>query len=79
MNETPTVRLDCREDVCPVPVLRTKEAIAKLTPGATLEVLTKDPMATVDIPAVVHKAGAVLLSMKADEENETATFLIRRP
>ena len=78
MTHAPEVVLDCREDACPIPVLRTKEALQKLPPGRTLEVMTKDPMATVDIPAVVHKAGATLVSMKEDPDTETATFLIRR-
>lgn len=78
MSLSTTIRLDCREDSCPIPVLRTKEALEKLAPGKTLEVLTKDPMATVDIPAVVHRAGAVLLSVHEDPDTETATFLIRR-
>jgi tRNA 2-thiouridine synthesizing protein A len=73
-----TVLLDCRDDACPIPVLRTKEALAKLPEGATLEVRTKDPMAAVDIPATVHKAGAVLVEMKEDRESEVVTFLIRR-
>lgn len=78
-REATTVRLDCREDSCPVPVLRTKEALAKLAPGQLLEVWTKDPMAPVDIPAVVHRAGAVLVSVQEDHDSEVATFLIRRP
>ena len=71
-------RLDCRKDSCPIPVLRTKEALARLPPGGTLEVLTTDPMATVDIPAAVHRAGALLVSMHEDSELETATFVIRK-
>jgi tRNA 2-thiouridine synthesizing protein A len=70
--------LDCRDDDCPIPVLRTKEALKTLAPGVLLEVVTKDPMAPVDIPAAVHKAGAVLVSMKEDQESEISTFLIRR-
>lgn len=72
------IRLDCRDDACPIPVLRTKEALANLPAGTTLEVLTKDPMASVDIPAIVHKSGAVLVSMQEDAETEVATFVIKR-
>lgn len=78
MSGAATVRLDCREDDCPVPVLKTREALQKLPEGVTLEVLTRDPMATVDIPALVHRAGAVLVSMSEDPDTETATFRIRR-
>ena len=78
-SDPAVVHLDCREDTCPVPVLRTKEALEHLPPGGMLEVLTKDPMAAVDIPATVHRAGAELVSMKEDPEAEVAVFLIRRP
>lgn len=78
MSPAEKIVLDCREDDCPIPVLKTKEALQKLPVGVTLEVITKDPMAPVDIPAVVHKAGAVLVSMNEDRESEVSTFLIRR-
>ncbi len=78
MRRAATVRLDCREDDCPIPVLKTRDALQKLPEGGTLEVLTRDPMATVDIPALVHRTGAVLVSMSEDPDTEIATFLIRR-
>lgn len=78
MSPPEKIVLDCREDACPIPVLKTKEALLKLPPDATLEVLTRDPMAPVDIPAVVHKSGGVIVSMHEDRESEEARFVIRR-
>lgn len=44
-------RLDARHLLCPMPVIRTQQAVAGLSPGDTLEVLATDPGALHDIPA----------------------------
>jgi len=43
--------LDARNLICPMPVIRTSEQIAKLKTGQTLEVVCTDPGALEDIPA----------------------------
>jgi len=43
--------LDARRLFCPLPVIRTQDAIAALQPGDTLEVTCTDPGALHDIPA----------------------------
>lgn len=44
-------RLDALGLLCPLPVIRTQDAIRDLTPGTTLEVLATDPGAVPDIAA----------------------------
>lgn len=43
--------LDTRGLLCPLPVIRTQNAVAHLAPGDTLIVLASDPGALHDIPA----------------------------
>ncbi|MBI3900454.1 MAG: sulfurtransferase TusA family protein [Gammaproteobacteria bacterium] len=43
--------LDARYLLCPLPVIRTQQAITKLVPGDTLEVHATDPGVLHDIPA----------------------------
>lgn len=42
---------------CPLPVLKTKNALRNLKPGALLEVLTSDPISAIDIPNLVREEG----------------------
>jgi len=43
-------QLDARNILCPLPVIRTQDAIAGLAPGDVLHVVCTDPGALVDIP-----------------------------
>jgi tRNA 2-thiouridine synthesizing protein A len=46
-----TAHLDARGLLCPLPVIRTQDAVARLAPGTTLEILATDPGALHDIRA----------------------------
>lgn len=64
-----THQLDARRLLCPLPVIRTQNAIAKLETGETLTVFATDPGVMHDIPAWCRIHGHVVLS--ADKvENE---------
>ena len=54
------VELDLRGLKCPMPVLRTRRALAQLPPGAVLRVWTTDPMAAVDLPHLARQTGDFL-------------------
>jgi len=43
--------LDARNMLCPMPVIKTQDRIARLSPGDVLEVICTDPGALNDIPA----------------------------
>ncbi len=45
-----TVTVDARNLLCPLPVIRTQDAVEGLSPGDELEVLCTDPGALQDIP-----------------------------
>ncbi|MBM3897087.1 MAG: sulfurtransferase TusA family protein [Thaumarchaeota archaeon] len=68
--------LDVKGMLCPMPVIKAKQAISQVPVGGVLEVLATDPAAKEDIPAWVRRAGHDLISMQ--QEDETFKFLVKR-
>lgn len=61
--------LDARRLLCPMPVIRTQDAIAKLKNGDVLEVVCTDPGALNDVPAWCRINGhKVLETSEKDDE-----------
>lgn len=52
--------------VCPMPVLKTKKALARLAPGEILEVLTDDPHAVGDIELFARQSGHTLICQRKE-------------
>ena len=65
--------LDLRGLKCPLPVLRTRRALAKLRAGQVLVVECTDPLSGIDIPNMVRESGDVL-----EEHERRADVLIFR-
>ena len=59
--------LDARRLLCPLPVIRTQDAIAKLQAGQTLSVLCTDPGVLHDIPAWCRVHGHEVLDIQEQE------------
>jgi tRNA 2-thiouridine synthesizing protein A len=53
--------LDLKGLACPLPVLKTRKALAELPKGATLEVLSDDPQAPDDFTAFAQSTGNALV------------------
>jgi tRNA 2-thiouridine synthesizing protein A len=62
MSELET--LDARGLLCPLPVIRTQDAVKRLRPGTVLEVLSTDAGTIHDIPAWCRVHGHELLSIE---------------
>jgi len=60
---------------CPLPMLRTKKALAELASGQVLRVLATDPGAVSDFEAFTRQTGHILLESKQDKT--MFTFLIQ--
>lgn len=69
MSDEVMHQLDARRLLCPLPVIRTQDAIKGLGAGAKLEVLATDPGVMHDIPAWCRIHGHVVLSAE-QVENE---------
>ncbi len=50
-GQTGDLRIDTVGLYCPIPILRTAEAIGELLPGQVLEVLSDDRVVLIDMPA----------------------------
>ena len=71
------IELDARGLVCPLPILRTKQALATMTSGQILKIVATDPGAVIDFQVFVVHTGNTLLSMSEDDE-EFVFFLKKR-
>ncbi len=54
--------LDCRGTLCPMPVIRLRQAIDDIQPGSVIRVLATDPASVNDMPAFARNTGHELLS-----------------
>jgi tRNA 2-thiouridine synthesizing protein A len=71
--------VDTRGALCPIPILRTSQAIKQIKVGDVLEVLATDPGSKPDITAWTRMTGNELISATEDNAPETVyRFLIRR-
>jgi tRNA 2-thiouridine synthesizing protein A len=68
--------LDARGLNCPLPILRTKKALADLHSGQVLKVLATDPGAVKDFQAFSRQTRHELVSHS--EESKEFTFFMRK-
>lgn len=62
-------QVDARRLLCPMPVIRAQDAIAKLSNGEIIEIVCTDPGALNDIPAWCRINGhKVLKTSEKDDE-----------
>lgn len=70
-DETEEVRtLDVRGEICPYPVVKTRQAMEELGPGGQLEVLLDYPLALEEIPNWAEDAGHEVLSVEETGNSE---------
>ena len=68
--------LDVRNQACPMPVLKTRKAIADMSPAQTLEVLATDPGSVADFKAFCEASGNTLV--ESSESAGVYRFVIKR-
>lgn len=68
--------LDVKGLNCPLPILRTKKALAEMASGQVLRILATDPGSLKDFPAFAKQTDNALLAHS--EENGVFEFFIRR-
>jgi TusA-related sulfurtransferase len=72
----PDRMLDCKGLLCPLPVIRTKQAIDKMQTGQVLEMVSTDPGSIPDMQAWSRRTGHELLESR--KENGLFIFYIRK-
>jgi tRNA 2-thiouridine synthesizing protein A len=71
-----TRQVDARGLQCPMPIIRTAQAITPLPSGSVVEVLATDPGSTKDLAAWCRSTGHTLLESGFD--GTVHRFLVRR-
>lgn len=74
--ENVKMEVDARGLRCPLPILRTKKALAQLNSGEILRVLATDPGSVRDFQAFAKQTGNDLLSYS--EEGEEFEYYLKR-
>jgi tRNA 2-thiouridine synthesizing protein A len=68
--------IDLRGLKCPLPVLRTRKTLGSCAPGDILIVQCTDPLAAIDIPALLAQTGDVI--EQTSHAEGVTTFRIRK-
>ena len=55
-------KLDLSGLKCPLPALKTRKALRGLAPGERIEVICTDPLASIDIPALLAETGDLMIA-----------------
>jgi tRNA 2-thiouridine synthesizing protein A len=71
-----TRTLDASGLACPMPVVRTRQAMDELAPGEVLEVISTDRGSVRDLPAWAESTGNRLIEQR--EEGDRFIFLIEK-
>ena len=61
---------------CPLPTLKTRKLLLKMTPGEMLVIECTDPLTTIDIPNLLRETGDTLVN--DSKKGRVLTFRIRK-
>jgi tRNA 2-thiouridine synthesizing protein A len=64
------IKVDCRGQNCPVPLVETRKALKKAAPGDVVEVTGDHPASKKEIPMAVKALGLELLEVESEEGGE---------
>lgn len=73
---TPDKQIDCLGLFCPIPIVKTREAIKELAVGQVLEMLSDDPASEADMKSWSRRTGHELLEMT--KNGAVYRFLVRK-
>jgi tRNA 2-thiouridine synthesizing protein A len=68
--------LDCLGLFCPMPIVKTREAMKSMTAGQVLEMLSDDPASDADMRSWAKRTGNELLAVTKD--GAIYRFLVRK-
>jgi tRNA 2-thiouridine synthesizing protein A len=72
----PDRQIDCTGLFCPLPILRTSEAMTQMRAGEVLEMLSDDPASDADVRRWAQRAGHELL--EAARSGAVFRFVLRK-
>ena len=65
------IKVDCRGETCPVPLVEVRKAVRKASPGDVIEVTGTHPASKKEIPMAVEALGLELLSVEGTDTDWT--------
>lgn len=72
-----TIKVDCIGETCPVPLVETRKAIRKASPGDIIEVTGTHPASKKEIPMAVKELGLELLKIEEEADGNTWKITIK--
>jgi tRNA 2-thiouridine synthesizing protein A len=72
----PRVVIDTRGLFCPMPVIKTSDALQNIDPGGLVEVIADDPAIVLDLPAWCNSNGHTIRQRKKHER--TYRFIVEK-
>ncbi len=70
------IRVDCRGENCPIPLVETRKALRRASPGDVVVVVGTHAASKEEIPMAVKALGLTVLSV--EQEGEVWTIRIQR-
>ncbi|WP_319371091.1 sulfurtransferase TusA family protein [uncultured Ilyobacter sp.] len=70
------IKIDVRGETCPVPLVETRKAIKKASPGDVIEITGNHDASKKEIPMAIEALNLELISI--DEKDESWTIKIKR-
>lgn len=70
------IKVDVRGETCPIPLVETRKALRKASPGDIVEVIGTHPPSKKEIPMAVKALGLELMDVQ--QEGEVWKIRIRR-
>ncbi len=65
------IKVDCRGETCPVPLVEVRKALRKAAPGDIVEVVGTHPASKKEIPMAVEALRLELLSVEGSDTDWT--------
>jgi len=72
----PRVVIDTRGLFCPLPVIKTSQALQNIDPGGLIEVIADDPAIVLDLPAWCHSNGHTI--RRREKRERTYRFIVEK-
>ena len=69
--EHASIKVDCRGETCPVPLVEVRKALRKASPGDVVEVVGTHSASKREIPMAVEALGLTLLSVAGADDDWT--------
>jgi tRNA 2-thiouridine synthesizing protein A len=76
MGDAPDQVLDCLGLFCPMPILKTREALRAMAEGQLLEMLSDDPASEADMKSWTRRTGHQLVAV--ERHGTVFRFVVRK-